>query len=97
MPNGGGTPPLRKRASRILLLTNPAKESLMNEFKALTESKTFWGAAVALAGSALTLGHYSLTPADAAQAVDLLSGLAGAVGGLIAIYGRVVATKKIKA
>jgi hypothetical protein len=69
----------------------------MNEFKALTESKTFWGAIVALAGSALTLGHYTLTPADAAQAVDLLSGMAGAVGGLIAIYGRVVATKKIRA
>jgi hypothetical protein len=69
----------------------------MNEFKALTESKTFWGAIVALAGSALTLGQYTLTPADAAQAVDLLSGMAGAVGGLIAIYGRVVATKKIRA
>jgi hypothetical protein len=69
----------------------------MNEFKALTQSKTFWGAVVALGGSALTLGHYALTPADAAQAVDLLSGIAGAVGGLIAIYGRVVATKKIGA
>jgi hypothetical protein len=69
----------------------------MNEFKALTQSKTFWGAVVALAASALTLAHYTLTPADAAQAVDLLSGLAGAVGGLAAIYGRLVATKKIGA
>ena len=69
----------------------------MNEFKALTQSKTFWGAVVALGGAALTLGHYSLSPADAAQAVDLLSGVAGAVGGLIAIYGRMVATKKIGA
>jgi hypothetical protein len=68
----------------------------MNEFKALTESKTFWGAIVALTGSALTLGRYTITPADAAQAVDLLSGMAGAVGGLIAIYGRVAATKKIR-
>jgi hypothetical protein len=69
----------------------------MNEFKSLAQSKTFWGAVVALGGSALTLAHYTLTPADAAQAVDLLSGIAGAVGGLIAIYGRVVATKKIGA
>ncbi len=52
---------------------------------------------VALGGAVLTLGHYTLSPADAAQAVDLLSGIAGAVGGLIAIYGRVVATKKIGA
>lgn len=69
----------------------------MNEFKTLTQSKTFWGAVVALGGSALTLAHYTLAPRDAAQAVDLLSGLAGAIGGLIAIYGRVVATKKIGA
>ena len=69
----------------------------MNEFKTLTQSKTFWGAVVALGGSALTLGHYSLSPADAAQAVDLLSGTASAVGGLVAICGRVVATKKIGA
>jgi hypothetical protein len=68
----------------------------VNEFKALTQSKTFWGAVVALAGSALTLVHYTLTPADAAQAVDLLSGLSGAIGGLVAIYGRVVASKKIR-
>jgi uncharacterized membrane protein HdeD (DUF308 family) len=69
----------------------------MDEAKPLIQSKTFWGAVVALGGAALALGHYTLTPADAAQAVDLLSGVAGAVGGLIAIYGRVVATKKIGA
>jgi len=73
------------------------QETDMNEFKALTQSKTFWGAVIALGGSALTLGHYTLTPADAAQAVDLLSGIASAVGGLMAVYGRVVATKKIGA
>jgi len=73
------------------------QETDMNEFKALTQSKTFWGAIIALGGSALTLGHYTLTPADAAQAVDLLSGIASAVGGLMAVYGRVVATKKIGA
>ena len=69
----------------------------MDEFKTLTESKTFWGAVVTLGGAALALGHYLLSQADAAQAVDLLSGIASAVGGLIAIYGRVVATKKIGA
>ena len=69
----------------------------MDETKALIQSKTFWGAVVALGGAVLMLGHYTLSPADAAQAVDLLSGIAGAVGGLIAIYGRVVATKKIGA
>jgi hypothetical protein len=96
--DGGGTLPLRKSRR---LPDQPLKasqgESLMNEFKALTASKTFWGAVVALAGAALQLTHYTLAPDDAAQAVDLLSAVAGAAGGLVAIYGRVVATKKIKA
>jgi hypothetical protein len=68
----------------------------MTEFKVLTQSKTFWGAVVALAGSALALGHYTLTPADAVRAVDLLSAIASAAGGLLAIYGRIVASKKIR-
>ena len=55
----------------------------MEEFKTLTQSTTFWGAVVALSGSALGLAHYTLTPADAASAVDLVSGIASAVGGLI--------------
>jgi len=67
----------------------------MDEFKTLTQSKTFWGAVVALGASALGLAHYTLTPADAASAVDLVSGIASAIGGLVAIYGRVVASKKI--
>lgn len=69
----------------------------MHEFKSLTQSKTFWGAVVAVAGSALQFGHYTLTPGDAAQAADLLCTLATVAGGLVAIYGRVVATKKIGA
>ena len=50
---------------------------------------------MALGGSALGLGHYTLTPADAASAVDLISGIVSAAGGLVAIYGRIVASKKI--
>ncbi len=67
----------------------------MEGFKPLLTSRTFWGAAVTLGGAALSLGHYTLSPADAAQAIELLSGLASAIGGLVAIYGRIVASKKI--
>lgn len=67
----------------------------MGEFKGIVASKTFWGAVVALGASALSLGHYTLSPADAATTVDLISGVASAVGGFVAIYGRVVASKKI--
>ncbi len=68
----------------------------MDETKPLLESRTFWGAVVSLTGAALTLGHYTLTAEDAAKAVELISGIASAVGGLIAIYGRVAASKKIR-
>ena len=69
----------------------------MDQYKAFFASKTVWGAIVALGGSALTLGHFTLTPADMAQAVDSLATIASAAGALIAIYGRVVASKKIRA
>jgi hypothetical protein len=67
----------------------------MDAIKSLVESKTFWGAIVGLGGAALTLQHFTLTPADAEQAVDCLSTIAGAAGTLFAIYGRVVASKRI--
>lgn len=67
----------------------------MDEVKSLVASKTFWGAIVALGGSALSLGHYTLSPSDAAQAVDLITGIATAAGSLLAIYGRVKASRQI--
>jgi hypothetical protein len=67
----------------------------MNEVKALTQSKTFWGAVMALISSGVAAGHYTLTPADAASAVDIVVSIISGIGGLIAIYGRVVASKKI--
>jgi hypothetical protein len=69
----------------------------MNELKPLITSKTFWGAVMALGGSALSAGHYTLSAADAASAVDLIVSIASGVGGLVAIYGRVMASKKIGA
>jgi len=67
----------------------------MDQWKTWVASKAVWGGVVAVAGGALGLGRYTLTPADAAHAVDLISGIVSAVGGLVAIYGRVVASKKI--
>jgi hypothetical protein len=67
----------------------------MDEFKTLTQSRTFWGAVIGLGGSALSLGHYSLSPTDAASLVDLASGVATSIGSAVAIWGRVVASKKI--
>jgi hypothetical protein len=70
-------------------------EAEMEGIKGFLESKAVWGGIVALAGSALGIGHYTLSTADAAQAVELVVSITTAVGSLVAIYGRVVASKKI--
>lgn len=67
----------------------------MNGTKGLLTSRTFWGALVAiLAGAASVLG-YTVTPADQAELVNAVAGIGAVLGGLIAIYGRVTASKKI--
>lgn len=67
----------------------------LQEYKDFLASKTVWGALVALTGSVVEFGHYNLSPDDAAHAVDLITSIVGALGSLYAIYGRVVASKKI--
>ncbi len=79
----------------ISAFTRVLMEIEMNELKPLVESKTFWGAMMALVSSGVAAGHYTLTPADAASAVDIIVSIISGIGGLVAIYGRVVASKKI--
>jgi hypothetical protein len=78
---------------RLHLFSNRSKT--MEGFKGFFESKAVWGGIVALAGAGTGALHYSVSPADAANAVELFTAIATAAGSLIAIYGRVVATKKI--
>ncbi len=67
----------------------------MSDFKTLFTSKTFWGALVAVLAGALSMFGYQIGPADQAELVNSVSGLAAAAGGLVAIYGRIVASKRI--
>jgi hypothetical protein len=67
----------------------------MSDVKTLFASKTFWGALVAVLAGALSLFGYQLGAADQAELINALSGIAAAAGGLLAIYGRIVASKRI--
>lgn len=67
----------------------------MDGIKSIFASKTFWGAAAAVIAGGLGILHYSLSPADQASLVDIGTGIAAAVGGIIAIVGRVLASKSI--
>jgi hypothetical protein len=70
-------------------------ENIMYDVKSIFASKTIWGGLLALAASAAAIWGYSITPADQAQIVELITGIGGAIGSVLAIYGRIVATKKI--
>lgn len=69
----------------------------MNDAKSLIASKTFWGALIAGSASILGLWGKELSPADQSQLVELGSALVGALGALLAIVGRVTATRTIGA
>ena len=59
-------------------------------------SKTIWGGRIALVASLAAVWGYAITPADQAQIVELITGIGGIIGSVLAIYGRIVATKKIE-
>jgi hypothetical protein len=67
----------------------------LTDTKSILLSKTFWGALIGLAASGASLIGYVMTPADTAHAIDAITGIAGGVGSLLAIVGRVYATKQV--
>ncbi len=67
----------------------------MDVVKSWYQSKTIWGALIAVAASALQLAGLEIGAADQAELADIAVTLAGAVGGLLALYGRLVATGSI--
>lgn len=67
----------------------------MENFKPIFASKTVWGGIVALLSGIAGLFGFELNPADQASMVELLTSIGAAVGGIIAIYGRVRTNAKI--
>lgn len=67
----------------------------MDLMKNWYQSKTIWGALIAVAASALQLAGLEIGAADQAELADIAVTLTGAAGGLLALYGRLVATSSI--
>ena len=67
----------------------------MTENKTLLASKTVWGAVLMLAAVVLNYFGITLSPEDQLQIIDVIVTLVGAAGSLLAIFGRIVATRKI--
>lgn len=68
----------------------------MDDFKNLFASKTFWGGVIAVLAGILGVFGYTLAADDQAALIDGGAAVAAAIGGGIAIWGRIRATKKIK-
>ena len=67
----------------------------MDGVKSLFASKTFWGGLIAVVAGILGFFGYQLGSEDQAAIIEAGSAIAAAVGGVIAIWGRVKASKKI--
>ena len=76
---------------------NPTrKENPMNtEMKSFLMSKTIWGAVIAVLPAIAGLFGYTVTGGDATEAAGHANAIVTAIGGMLAIYGRVTATAKI--
>ncbi len=68
----------------------------MNEMKAWYHSKTIWGALIAVFAPLLQVAGLNLPGGFENDLAEGLVTVAGGVGGLIALYGRLEATTTIK-
>lgn len=68
----------------------------MDGIKSLFLSKTFWGGLIAVLAGVLGFFGYEIAGSDQAALVEGGSAVAATIGGMIAIIGRIYASKKIK-
>ena len=67
----------------------------MNDMKYWYQSKTVWGALITILASLLNAGGIAIDDASQQEIVDGLITIAGAFGGLLAIYGRITADRRL--
>jgi len=70
--------------------------NLLYDTKSIFGSKTFWGGLGAVVAGVAAVAGYVISPEDLKTIGELVTGIVSAVGGLLAIYGRITATKLIK-
>ena len=67
----------------------------MTDTKYWYQSKTVWGSLIAIMASVLHAGGFELGSEAQNELADSIVALVGAVGGLLAIYGRLSAEKRV--
>ena len=67
----------------------------MQDTKAWWQSKAVWGALITLVAVIAQLFGVQIDPELQQQAVNQVTAIAAGIGGLLALYGRIKADKKI--
>jgi hypothetical protein len=68
----------------------------MDGTKAWYQSKTIWGALIAVAAPLAHAAGLELNAETQGELTDIAVTFAGAIGGLLALYGRIVASAPIR-
>ena len=68
----------------------------MDSTKPWYQSRTIWGALIAVFAPLLTIAGFDLPAGLHGELADGLMTVAGGIGGLIALYGRLSATRAIR-
>lgn len=67
----------------------------MEQTKSMFASKTIWGGIIIVLAAVAGLLGYSIAPDDQAAIASYIDNMVMTVGGLLVIWGRITATKKI--
>lgn len=67
-----------------------------DDAKAWYRSRTVWGALVAILASLANAAGVEVTAGDEGELADLLVAAVGTVGGLVALYGRISARRRVR-
>lgn len=67
----------------------------MNGVKGMLSSTGVWGGLIVVLSALLGMFGYTIAPEDQQALVDTVSQIGAMIGGVLAIYGRVTATKRI--
>jgi len=67
----------------------------MDETKPWYASSGVWGGIIAVAAPVVGALHFNISPADQASLSVAIAAIGGSIGGIVAIVGRVTASKQI--
>ncbi|MGQ3211637.1 MAG: hypothetical protein ACT6U0_09445 [Shinella sp.] len=66
-----------------------------DDLKAWYQSRTVWGALIAILASLANAAGVEVTAGDEGEFADLIVAAVGTIGGILALYGRISARRRV--